>query len=118
VYERWWTARCSFAGVGNGVTALMRFASTYITDDALLDQLEVWCLSWHYAVLQLVTGKTQVTDPRVARLMQADELAVYSGTNKPRLLAGAAVSVLFSEAGLPPQLLQVAEELVWYTTRE
>lgn len=48
--------------------------------------------------LQIVTGRTQVTDPRVQALLPPAELELYSGTNKPRLLAGNVLSELSYQA--------------------
>ncbi|KAI8463571.1 MAG: Bestrophin, RFP-TM, chloride channel-domain-containing protein [Monoraphidium minutum] len=118
VAERWWAARSSFAGVGNGVTAIMRFAATYLDDPILLRQYEHWLVAWHLSVLQLVTGQTQVTDPRVKKLLDSDELIAYDSTNKPRLLAGAAVGVLVAKSGFDPQQRQTMEELIQATTKE
>lgn len=119
VFDRWWQARNGFAGVGNGVTAIVRQAAVWCGHDPVLVQMfQRWALAWHYAVLQLVTGKTQVTDPRVIALMDSDELELYSGTNKPRLLAGAMISVLASQAGLTEHRLQLMEHMVEQVTKD
>ena len=47
---------------------------------------------------RLITLFWQVADPRVEKVLDAEELALYSGNYRPRLLVGAMISVLIKKS--------------------
>jgi hypothetical protein len=50
-------------------------------------------------MVQLINNTPKVTDPRVAQLLQPEELALYSSTTKPAKLCGSMLSALLASAG-------------------
>lgn len=53
-------------------------------------------------VIQLINNTPKVTDPRVAQLLDPEELALYSSSTKPPDLCWAMLNGLVSSAGLCP----------------
>ena len=99
-YDRWWQARSAFGGIGGGLINVVRQVATYTDDPVLLHKAQVWGMCMVYGVLQLVRNTPKVTDPRVAQLLEPDELSMYSSTTKPAKLCGSMLSALVSSAGL------------------
>lgn len=52
-----------------------------------------------YGIVQLINNSPKVTDPRVAQILDPDELALYNSTTKPSKLCGTMLSAITARAG-------------------
>eukprot|EP00775_Hariotina_reticulata_P013776 gene13776-13897_t len=84
-YDRWWTGRQSFAGVGNAGLTLSMQAMQWVPDPAIRAEIRRWSKIWHYTTLQLCRGD-KLLDPAAAALMTDEELQEYHSSRKGRNL--------------------------------
>lgn len=110
-YDRWWVARCGFAGVGNAATALTQQAAAWVDDEDLQADIRRWAVVWHYSVLQVVQGDKELR-PAAAALLCDGELALYSASRKGRQMVASQLRLLVREAGLAVELTAAMEQTI------
>ncbi|PSC76560.1 deoxyribodipyrimidine photo-lyase [Micractinium conductrix] len=93
-YDRWWTARCGFAGVGSAASTLVGQATSWIDSPQLQADIRRWAVVWHFSILQIVRAAAE-PHPTSAALLHEDEL--YRQSRKPRQLASSQLRLLVCE---------------------